>query len=125
MNTLKYDVAGLQAGHMPPHEHPVHDDRLAWDQPADDYVAAFRVCIDDQVGTECQDVGGPAGLNPRVLPSTTPGAVTYAIRLSNLTSFKPGKQTFSVVAYNDTGDASSNGLTVRGRSARHPGEHTR
>ena len=84
---------------------------LAWDQPVNDTVTGFLVCIDAQPLSGCQDVGKPGAL---VLPSTTVGTVTYKFDLESITALTKGVHTLSVVGYNAgvTGGASA-GLTVK------------
>lgn len=84
--------------------------KLAWDEPTSDIVTGFRVCIDEQTGSACQDVGLPKS---RTLHATTPGSLTYELDMSTLTSLTPHSRRISVVAYNTSGNSAlSPTLTV-------------
>jgi hypothetical protein len=85
--------------------------QLAWDEAPNNTVRGFRVCINEQIGSECQDIGLPEA---RTLRSTPPGMLTYTVTLSALASFTPHARRISVIAYNEGGDGpGSVALSVR------------
>jgi hypothetical protein len=122
MRTLKYDAGALAAsaqdGFNAAGDRHVHDDRLAWDHPINELVTGFRLCVDDETGAACQDLGWPDDLTAGITSSTPAGWRTYEIALSKLTSLRPGKRRIQVLAYNDAGSSLSPTLTVLGRSGR-------
>jgi hypothetical protein len=104
MNTVQYSFHSDPEIRQQPSDrddHPAHG-VLAWDAPAGETVTGFVVCVDTQTGTECQDVGKPAG---RRLPTTTAGSLTYQIALARLTPLTDGMNTISVIAYNTNGSS--------------------
>ena len=80
------------------------DEKLAWDEETNQTVNGFRVCIDTETGTACQDIGKPKS---HTLPSTTDGSLTYEIPLAALRSLTEGTHTILVIAYNASGEAAS------------------
>ena len=81
------------------------DKKLAWDEATSQTVNGFRVCIDAEPVTACQDVGKPKS---HTLPSTTEGSLAYEIPLAALRSLTKGTHTILVMAYNASGDSVDN-----------------
>jgi hypothetical protein len=125
MITLSYDSSDFElpqisSGGRSDHGQGPRQNTLAWDQAISETVTGFLVCIDGNAGTQCQDVGSPANLTRRILPSTTPGSLTYEIALSTLTSVGSGKRKISVIAYTNEGRSpASPPLSVAGRFGQH------
>jgi hypothetical protein len=117
MNVLKYggptftDVDDGDADRGGNRNSNKDEPQLAWDQAANDTVRGFRVCINEQTGSECQDIGLPEA---RTLRSTPRGMLTYTVTLSTLASFTPHARRIWVMAYNERADGpASVALSVR------------